>query len=313
MSSAQRGPVVVIGSINMDLVVRSPRMPAPGETILGSDFVAVPGGKGANQAVAVGRLGGEVHMLGRVGDDDFGRTLLTSLQEAGVQTDYVWPTSGVPSGCAAITVDDQGENAIVVVPGANHRLRPADIDAAADLLQSAAMVLFQLEIPLDTVAYAVERCRDWGVPTLLDPAPAPAAGLPPTLYQVDILSPNESEAQLLLAAQGHEAPDAPAIGAALLAAGPQQVVLKLGATGSMWITSAEPGLTVSGFSARVVDTTAAGDAFTGALALALAEGEAMPTALRFANAAGALCCETLGAQPAMPVREAVSGRLDKAT
>src|SRR5688572_17613805 len=170
------GPIVVIGSINMDLVCRVPRMPAAGATILGSDLSTLPGGKGANQAVAAAKLGAAVHMVGRVGDDDFGARLINGLQQHEVNADYVTVTEGSSSGCALILVDTRGENSIVVAQGANAKLKPADIDAAEALLAHASIVLLQLEIPLETVEHAIAACRRLGVFTILDPAPVPAKG-----------------------------------------------------------------------------------------------------------------------------------------
>src|SRR5438874_1818198 len=191
------GPILIIGSINMDLVCRAPRLPRPGETILGEEFVSTPGGKGANQAVAAARLaqaGTEVHLIGRIGADDFGRRLLSGLQEDKVRTERVIVTPGAASGVAMIIVDRKGENSIVVAPGANAKLTPADIDEARPLIESAAVVVLQLEIPQATVRHAIALCRRAGVYTILDPAPVPSAGLPRALIAVDLLTPNQEEA-----------------------------------------------------------------------------------------------------------------------
>src|SRR5436853_1332533 len=192
------GPIVVIGSINLDLVCRVGRIPAPGETVLGNDLSQFAGGKGANQAVAAARLGATVHMIGRVGDDDFGSRLLNGLQQHKVNTDHVTVTEGASSGCALILVDKKGENSIVVAAGANTRLRPADIDAAEGLLARASIVLIQLEVPLPTVQHAIKVCRQLGVFVILDPAPVPSKGLPKEIFQVNILTPNQREAEELL-------------------------------------------------------------------------------------------------------------------
>jgi ribokinase len=301
------GPIVVIGSINMDLVCRTPRIPRPGETIMGSAFLTMPGGKGANQAVAAARLGAAgtaVHMVGRVGDDDFGRQLKAGLKDNGVDAEHVISTPGVASGCALIQVDENGENSIVVVPGANARVTREDVLNARDVIAAASCVVMQLEIPLETVAYAIGVCTELGVFTILDPAPVPPGGLPAALYRVDLLTPNQTEAELILGANTDAAKE-------LLRRGARSVVLKLGASGSRYVDgerveSGEP------FKVNAVDSTAAGDAFTGALAVARAEGMQMTAALRFANAAGAICCETLGAQVALPRRtmvEAMIGRV----
>lgn len=303
-------PIVVIGSINMDLVCRTPRLPGGGETVLGRDLLAIPGGKGANQAVAAARLGGAVHMVGRVGADDFGRRLLAGLRENGVATGHVTVTPEVPSGCAMILVDDRGENSIVVSPGANARVTPADVDAAEPLIRSAAAVVLQLEIPIATVSRAISLCRRHGVLSILDPAPVPPKNLPPALYQVGVLTPNEHEAAQLVASSARRprrgrSQSSELNATTLLARGPDAIVLKLGRAGAFLIETGGAPERVPGFRVKVVDTTAAGDAFTGALAVALSEGRPVPEAVRFANAAGAACCTRLGAQPALPRRASV--------
>lgn len=309
MARTTRKPIVVIGSINMDLVCRVAAMPQPGQTILGSDLVTVPGGKGANQAVAAAKLGAEVHMIGRVGDDDFGQRLLNGLKQHGVRTNRVIVSEGVSSGCAIILVDAVGENSIVVAPGANAQVTPADLDAAERLIAPAGCVVLQLEIPLKTVAHALTICRRHGVFTILDPAPAPPDGLPDRLFKVDVLTPNQSEAEAILGGsrmgrmKRTRRTDAKTIGGELVRRGARSAVLKLGAKGSMLV--AEQIEHVAGFKVKVVDTTAAGDAFTAALAVAHVEGLRGVEALRFANAAGALACTTFGAQPSLPDRAAV--------
>jgi len=323
ISTRHGGPIVVIGSINMDLVCRTEHIPKPGETILGSDLVTIPGGKGANQAVAAAKLvrgkvngkpvgGQEVYVLGRVGDDDFGQRLLNGLNRHNVKTSYVTITEATASGCALILVDRKGENSIVVTPGANHKLSIADIDAAEGLLRIASVVILQLEIPMATVRHAIAACRRLGVFTILDPAPAPSKGLSRAVYDVDILSPNQSEAELLLGlhqSDGHATTkrsiDPKLVGMDLLSRGPRTVVLKLGKQGAMIVGRDGHIERVKGFKIKVEDSTAAGDAFTGALAVAHAEGVDLPRAVRFANAAGALCCTAFGAQPALPSRDAV--------
>jgi ribokinase len=303
-------PIVVIGSVNMDLVCRTPHMPASGETILGSDFVTVPGGKGGNQAVAAAKLGGDVHMVGRVGDDDFGARLLNGLRQHKVNVDHVIVTEGVPSGVAMILVDTKGENSIIVAPGANAKLTPADIDAAEALIAGACCVLLQLEIPLESVRHAIAMCQRLNVPTILDPAPA-GATLPAALYGVDVLTPNQSEAEILLGQDPthhvtkKRVVDPKQIASELLARGPRSVVLKLGAAGAMAIDVNGEICQARPYKVKVVDTTAAGDAFTAGLAVGRSEGMATADALRFANAAGALACTGFGAQPALPTRQAV--------
>jgi ribokinase len=308
-------PLVVIGSINMDLVSRCHHMPKPGETVLGQDLLTIPGGKGANQAVAAARLGEDVHMIGRVGGDDLGQRLVVNLREHNVNTDNVIVTEGASTGCAVILVDKVGENSIVVSPGANAKLTPEDVDAAADLIASAGAVILQLEIPLPTVAHAIALARKAGVRTVLDPAPVPPKGLLRALYQVDVFTPNQPEAEALLAkkdAMGRlrrtRRVDAKQLGSELLARGPGTVVLKLGAKGAVVVDNEIEH--VRGYKVKVVDTTAAGDAFTAALAVGLAEGMELPRAVRFANAAGARACEKFGAQPALPTRMEVESLLE---
>lgn len=315
-------PIVVIGSANMDLVCRTARMPAPGETVLGGDLVTVPGGKGANQAVAAAKLGADVHLIARVGDDDFGAHLLTCLQAHKVNTTHVTVTEGVSSGCAMILVDSQGENSIVVSPGANARFSQADVYAARDIIAKAAVVIMQLEVPADTIAYAIDLCRKLKVRTVLDPAPAPADGLQEALCKVSVLTPNQREAEMLLPSANNmgrmkrtKLVDAKQVASDLLAMGPDAVVLKLGAKGAMVLDGGldnRSGSRPTGeieqippFRTDVVDTTAAGDAFTAALAVAMSEGKPLRDAARFANAAGALACQSFGAQPSLPTREAV--------
>jgi ribokinase len=304
-------PIVVVGSINMDLVCRTPRLPLPGETVLGGGLAAIPGGKGANQAVAAARLGGLVHLVGRVGGDDFGLRLLEGLSESGVETGRVNVSAGAPSGVALILVDGRGENSIVVAPGANHRLAPRDIDAARSLIARASVVVFQLEIPLKAVERAVELCRRNGVPAILDPAPTPASGLPASLYRVDLLTPNRGEAEALTGLRITSLREAERAARDLQARGARTVVLKLGSKGALYLGEDGRCRASPPYRLKVVDTTAAGDAFTAALAVARSRGWPLERAVRFANAAGALACAVRGAQPAMPRLRAVKRLLEK--
>lgn len=302
-------PIVVIGSINMDLVCQVAAMPRPGETLLGKSLATIPGGKGANQAVAAARLGAPVCMVGRVGGDDFGDRLLHGLRDNRVDTRFVRITDDVASGVAIIMVDAAGENTIVVTPGANARITPADIDAAEPVIREAACVLLQLEIPLETVQYAIDFCRKRGVFTILDPAPAPPEGMADGLFKVDLITPNQTEAQTILgtlrtgAINPPDRVDARRLADDLIVRGAGRVVLKLGEHGAMLV---DPQATqVEGFAVEVIDTTAAGDAFTAGLAVAHRENIGRIDAIRFANAAGALACTTLGAQPSLPTRQQV--------
>ncbi len=299
-----RGPVVVIGSINMDLVCRLSSRPVPGQTVLGEDFLQIPGGKGANQAVAAARLGGGVHLIGRVGDDNFGDRLLQNLKDNAVNTDRVTVTPKTSSGVAMIQVDAKGQNSIVVIPGANARLGKQDISAAEALIASASVVVMQLEIPLAVVRHTLKMCHRLGVFTILDPAPVPPDGLPEEFFSADIFTPNESEADALLHESSREVRPRE-LGAMLIEKGVKSAVLKRGAKGAVWVERDSIAHQCKGFKVKVVDSTAAGDAFTGALAVGQAEGMAPAAMLKFACAAGSLCCTRFGAQPSLPYRTEV--------
>lgn len=303
---AERPNVVVIGSANMDLVVRVEHIPAPGETVLGGQFLTAPGGKGANQAVAAARLGGAVHFVGCVGRDAFGDALLASLQADEIDTMHVRRDAEQPSGVALIGVDAHGQNAITVAPGANHRLTPADVEAALPIIAAARYVVIQLEIPLDTAAYAVALARRSGVRVLLNPAPVRHTHPLPAelLRQVDVLTPNEHEAANLLGYPSPEGLEMEELARQLLERGPQQVVVTLGEAGCL-LASAEGVRRLPALPVVPVDTTAAGDCFTGALAVALAEGADLDSAARFAARAAALSVTRPGAQPSLPTRSAV--------
>lgn len=295
--------VVIVGSINMDLVTRVSRIPAPGETIAGHSFQEIPGGKGANQAVAAARLGATCHLIGRVGDDAFGQTLLRSLQENGVQTEAVQVTPQCPSGIALINVEDSGENCITIIAGANGWMTPADVQQYAQLIATADVLLLQLEIPLPAVETAVAIARQHEVLTLLNPAPA--CSLPESLWQVDVLTPNLTEGLLLLGPHRDHIEDAHQLARELQERGPALVALTLGELGSICCTGPEESDQLFPPKVQAVDTTAAGDAFSGALGVALAEGWNRPAAVAFANCAGALAITIPGAQPALPAREQV--------
>ena len=294
--------VVVFGSINMDLVVRTPRLPAPGETLTGYTFFTAPGGKGANQAVACARLGAPTRMVGRVGDDLFGEQLRASLRSFGVQDDGVLTTPG-PSGVALIAVDDTAENTIVIVPGANGAVSIADIPRLERALDGARALLLQLEVPIETVVAAARAAHTRGVTVILDPAPA--LPLPDELYALaDIITPNEHEATTLTGIAVHDDQGAIAAARALIARGARRVALKLGARGAL-TADAEGEQFWSPFTVTPVDTVAAGDAFNGGLAVALSEGRSFNEAIRWGLAAGALSVTRHGAQPSMPERNEV--------
>jgi ribokinase len=285
--------IAVVGSLNLDLVVRVARLPGPGETVSGGDVFRNPGGKGANQAVAAARLGRGVAMVGRVGDDQAGRELLASLRADGVDTSHVRVVDGVPSGAAFITVSEDGENQIVVSPGANARLTPEDVAAAGAVLRAAAVTLVQLEVPLEAVAAAM---RAAGGRVVLNPAPVRA--LPSELLgEVDVLVPNRVElAQLAAAPVPGTAAEAAGLAARLPA---RAVVVTLGADGALAVEQGRASH-VPAVPVRPVDTTAAGDAFCGGLADALAAGAALQDATRWAVRVAAAACTRPGAQASLP-------------
>lgn len=297
--------IVVVGSSNTDLVVRVPRIPQMGETIIGENMSMVPGGKGANQAVAAARLGAQVTFVARVGNDSFGQQSLSNFNQEGIDTRYITVDDQTPSGAALIAVDERGKNAIVVSPGANARLYPDDVDHAEEVFTRADVVLAQLEIPLLTVQRAFELARQYGARTILNPAPA--IPLSETLLALtDIITPNELEARQLINARPSATPEEMAH--ELHAKGIPTVVLTLAEKGALLLY--EDGLKhFPAIEVQAVDSTAAGDAFNAALAIALAEGMEPELVIRFANAAAGLSVTRPGAQPSMPTRDEVEALL----
>jgi ribokinase len=295
--------VTVVGSLNMDLVIRAPRIPRPGETLIGSAFRTVPGGKGANQALAAARLGADVSLVGRVGRDAFGEALLENLAADEIDRAFVTQDLHSATGVALIVVDDTGQNSIVVASGANMRLSPRDVEAAESAIAAADVVLTQLESPLDTVSRAAQIAYAHGVPVVLNPAPAHP--LPASLLSlVDVLIPNESETALLTGMPVEDQAQAAAAAVALRGLGVGTVILTLGKRGAL-LEEAAGATHVPTFEVTPVDTTAAGDAFVGGFAVALAEGRTHVEAVRWGNAAGALATTRTGAQPSLPTRPAV--------
>jgi len=294
--------IVVVGSANTDMVVQVVHLPVQGETVLGGKFVMARGGKGANQAVAAARLGAQVTFVARLGRDAFGQEAAAAYQADGINTDYIAWDDQVPSGVALIMVNEAGQNIIAVAPGANGRLAPDDVMAAERVIKEADGVLLQLEIPLETVWTAVKLARRYGVRVIVNPAPA--ARLPDELLKsVDILTPNEGEVTVLTG--GYSAPHTLDVAPLLYHhSGVQTLVVTLGAEGALVIDHGKK-ITVPGFAVKPVDTTGAGDAFNGALAVALARGEQLVEAVRYANAVGALTVTRLGAQSSLPTEEQV--------
>jgi ribokinase len=298
-------PVVVVGSINLDLVAGANRIPAPGETIIGNTFSTFYGGKGANQAVAAAKLGYSVAMVGCVGDDAFGPQLKHALGEAGVNTEHVATVPGA-SGVALIITGLKGENSIVVVPAANSKLTPLLLEKNASILKAAGILLAQLEIPLDTVEFLADFADKNSIPLILDPAPA--RELPVALLKkVTWITPNESETMTLLGKKGAElGQDAAAQAAdAFLSYGVRNVVLKLGARGCLVAEAGRAKEYVPAFKVHAVDTTAAGDAFNGAFAVGLMRGYSAKDSAVFASAVAGICVTRPGAQPSMPTEQEV--------
>jgi ribokinase len=282
--------IVVVGSLNMDVVAVAPRIPVAGETIIGDRFFTSPGGKGANQAYAAAKLGGSVAMLGRVGEDDFGREMRKNLASVGCLVETVRAMPGA-SGVALIYVAESGENSIVVVPGANHSLLPGDIFADGSAFDECTVVLLQLETPIETVIAAARFAKQRNARVILDPAPAPPSGLPPELLEsVDILTPNETEAAILADSLDRQSP--------------RTIILKLGERGCE-LRNDGKSICIPAIRVNAVDTTAAGDVFNAALAVALSEGAEIEAACRFAIKAAAVSVTRLGAQSSAPARSEV--------
>ena len=295
--------ILVIGSSNTDMVIKTEKMPAPGETILGGTFLMNPGGKGANQAVAAARLGGKVSFITKRGNDLFGNQAVGLFMREGIDTQYIVKDMELPSGVALITVDATGENSIVVAPGSNGNLLPEDISLKMLQKGKCGIMLLQLEIPVKTVEYAVDKATEYGIKVILNPAPATI--LPDDLYRnIWLITPNETEAEILTGIRVHDVPSAEDAAESFKKKGVKNVIITLGASGAYISSDMFTGM-VPGLKVEAVDTTAAGDVFNGALAVAIAEGNSLEEAVQFANKAAAISVTRLGAQASAPYRKEI--------
>jgi ribokinase len=303
----KRAKIVVVGSTNLDMVVQAPQIPRPGETVLGGRFTMVPGGKGANQAVAAARMGGDVTFIARVGQGAFGRQALEGFRQDGIRTDYITEEAEEQHGVALILVDQNGENAIAVAPGANSRLSPEDVQRAEPAFAEADIVLLQLEVPLATVQAAVDLAEKHGKRIILNPAPSQALS-ERILSRVSILTPNETEAEMLLGGGEAGLGGIAVTAEQLLGKGVGTVIVTLGREG-VFVVTPEGQYRVPGRRVKTVDTTAAGDAFSGALAVGIGEGRELREAVPIAVAASALSVTRVGAQSSLPSRAEVEALL----
>ncbi|MEL6105919.1 MAG: ribokinase [Planctomycetota bacterium] len=295
--------VAVLGSINMDLVARCAKLPGPGETLIADSFSEIPGGKGANQAVAAARAGADVTMIGSLGDDAFAERLRDNLLSNRVDCQLLRACENTPSGTAMIVVADDGENQIVVVPGANAKVTPDDVRLAADAIRNADVLLLQLEIPIDAGLSAITIARETGTRVVLDPAPVPSH-MPTGLYQVDLICPNANECAALAESRVGSMAEIEAAAWTLHDRGSNSVVITLGESGAAFFDGQRFSI-VDAFETQAVDTTAAGDAFAGALAVRWGETQDLHEAIRFGNAAGSLAASREGAQPSIAERHQI--------
>lgn len=301
--------IIVVGSSNTDMIIKVDRIPRPGESLLGGEFVIAAGGKGANQAVAAARAGGQVTFVARVGRDMFGDQAIAGFAKEKINTEYVSRDKSRPSGVALIFVAKDGENSIAVAGGANNGLSAADVKKAKASFAGASMLVMQLETPPESVQAAADLAAKAGVPVILNPAPARA--IPDELLKkVSIITPNETEAELLTGIKVDSDQAAARAADKLLARGVKTVIITLGSRGAFVVGDGIKKL-VPGFKVKAVDTTAAGDTFNGALAVALVEGQTLTNAVRFAHAAAALSVTKLGAQPSVPTRKEIEKLLKK--
>ena len=294
--------ICVIGSLNMDLVVNVDTMPKPGQTIIGSNFKEVPGGKGANQAVAMARLNGNVSMIGKVGEDGFGQTLINSLKNDKVDTTYIQTSKGA-TGVALITVDKNAQNSIVVSPGANFEVKEDDIDNNIEAIKNSNIVVLQLETPLNTIKYALNKAKELNKYTILNPAPAVKLD-DEIIKNVDLLTPNETELEIISGVSIETEEDIQKAAQIMIEKGVKELIVTLGSKGSLYINK-EKSMFKKAYKVEAVDTTAAGDSYTGALAVALSQDKNIEDAMDFASKVGALSVLKEGAQSSLPTLEDV--------
>ena len=294
--------ICVIGSLNMDLVVNVDTMPKPGQTIIGSNFKEVPGGKGANQAVAMARLNGNVSMIGKVGEDGFGQTLINSLKNDKVDTTYIRTSKGA-TGVALITVDKNAQNSIVVSPGANFEVKEDDIDNNIEAIKNSDIVVLQLETPLNTIKYALNKAKELNKYTILNPAPAVKLD-DEIIKNVDLLTPNETELEIISGVSIETEEDIQKAAQIMIEKGVKELIVTLGSKGSLYINK-EKSMFKKAYKVEAVDTTAAGDSYTGALAVALSQDKGIEDAMDFASKVGALSVLKEGAQSSLPTLEDV--------
>jgi len=299
-----RKRIVVIGSTNMDMVVKASHIPVPGETVLGGAFLMNPGGKGANQAVTVARLGGEVSFISKVGNDVFGRQSSQTFVEEGIDTSGLLSDGSIPSGVALITVDQHGENSIVVASGANLNLSPEDVENSLATIPNISILLMQLEIPMETVKYAAQYASTHGIKVILNPAPANAY-ISELFQLIDIITPNYKEAEMLSGIVVNDIQSANEAAESIHRQGVKNVIITLGAKGAVLLNEAGFHV-IPATKVDAVDTTAAGDVFNGALAVAIAEGKDMLTAIQFACQAASITVTRMGAQSSIPYRKEIT-------
>lgn len=303
MSKKNQNQIVVIGSTNTDMVVKAPRLPQPGETIIGGTFLMNPGGKGANQAVAIARLGGDISFISKTGQDVFGRQSRKHFEQENIDISSVFTDPENPSGVALITVDEHAENCIVVASGANANLNPEDINTAKSTIERADIVLMQLETPMKTVAYAAELAGGMNKKVILNPAPG--CPLPPDLLRhLYLITPNETETEIITGIKIVDRESAVKAAIAIVEKGTSNVIITLGSKGSLVYSEGEAKF-ISAYKVDAVDTTAAGDVFNGALVVALSEGKNLFEAAHFATKASAISVTRLGAQSSAPYRSEV--------